>query len=298
MRRHSAGAPTSPLDAPAVVNGPVIHIGFPKAASSFLQEIVFPEVEGYDYISEKRRVRDLSKRYWFEYDDEFGRDFDLDANLILSREHLLAPAYSMLETELYQHRNMSMANLIHFFRDKGTILVVLRRQDSLIESLVKFKSSFFHSGRTIFLDFATDGPWLHLGDRLHSMLLQSFDFCAVLSQLAGVVGRDRVKLLFYEDLVRQPALFMTQLGEIFEQDLGRLAESAERRVNASPATSQLGNPVAAGLNRRLNGKLSRWLPRRPVALADDTRRRLLAIYAPGNEKLFRWFGLENRHGYY
>ena len=278
--------------------GPVVHIGYPKAASSFLQKVVFPQVAHYEYIPDGPRLRDLSKRYWFEYEANNGCQLDFDQPLILSREHLTSPVRSMLKQENAEHRDMAVANLIHFFKDRGTILIVLRRQDSLVESLVRFKSSFFHKDHALFLDFLAEDSWARLFHRAGAMLMQSFDFCALVSQLAAALGQERIKLLLYEDLANRPADFLAQLGEVFEQDLGHLLEATQTPVNASVKMARLRSPLAAALNRRVDGRLEGLLPDQEVRLPDDTRRRLLDIYAPGNERLFRWFGLENRYGYY
>ena len=130
------------------------------------------------------------------------------------------------------------------------------------------------------------------------MLLQSFDFCGQIAQLCGALGRDRVKVLLFEDLVQRPQIFMQQLGEIFGQDLSKLVDEADQAENVSQTRSRIRLPILAALDRRLGGHLEPLLPRRRIGLSEEMRRRLMEIYAPGNQKLFEFLGLENRYGYY
>ncbi len=281
-----------------MTEGPIIHIGYPKAGSSFLQELIFPEVEHYSYISDRHLTAHLGKTYWFDSQDEHQRIFGNKTDYIVSREQLSSPTYSMLQSRNYRFPTMALSNLIQFYKDRGVFIVVLRRQDSLIESFLRFKSSYFASERSLFLDFFMGRPGLNRLAFNNGMLLESFDFLSNLLPLISVVGQRRVKILLFEDLVERPEVFLDGLGSVFDQDLGHLLGETKKRINASKPTAKPGGPILAALDRRLNGCISRVLPERKVALSASLRRRLMELYGPGNEKLFALAGLENRYGYF
>jgi len=118
----------------------VIHVGYPKCASSFLQQVVFVEHPNIIQIRKNHRallfeLRDSAGSSHFNIDNykkrffsKFSKPITENDKIIVSFECLSDPQHIILNDKL-------LAKNIHkIFRDVK-ILVVLRKQYSIIFSI-------------------------------------------------------------------------------------------------------------------------------------------------------------------
>jgi len=73
---------------------PIIHIGFPKCASTYLQQVIFPELKTWKFVMCAETQRNIATKYY----DELPRDllfFDLGrkSRYLYSNEGILQFCY-------------------------------------------------------------------------------------------------------------------------------------------------------------------------------------------------------------
>lgn len=103
----------------------LIHIGFPKASSSYLQQVIFR------FIRKKKRINfysigNIDRYYDFNYINE-------NEDYIISCEHLAFNFYQLDES--YEYTKMMVNNIKSHFGLNAQILLVLREPSELIASI-------------------------------------------------------------------------------------------------------------------------------------------------------------------
>ena len=288
---------------------PVIHIGFPKCASTFLQQEIFPRVTTYQFIQDPKTHSILHTRYYHNLPHDFlffrlGR-----TKYIFSNEGILNICEHWSDRELQNYeREIAVSNLTRIFRDYGNILVVIRRQDDVVESLFRHKAWKF-SGRpeSVFLDFPinkTDHGF-QLLTSTGRIFTELFDYYKWIMRIANELGKRRIHILIYEDLVYSPDIFFQMLGSILEEDIGHLVQHKDSKKNVSlrrqvilPKYAQPFTYFKHNIPSTLQTGL-RSLLKREIAFGAANRAKLLNLYRYGNKRLSEEFGLElNRYGYF
>ena len=120
---------------------PIFHIGLPKCASTYLQEVVFPKIKTWNYIrNADERMAFLGNPYY-----KLPKEMSLlknERNLI-SNEAIAGTSfpfptcdgpYTTKGFSTYMEREYGLSNTLRVIRDSGFILVVIRRQDDWLES--------------------------------------------------------------------------------------------------------------------------------------------------------------------
>lgn len=152
------------------------HIGYARAASTFLQKSVFPALTGLQYIPRNRfRVRESEKK-------RFKAD-----KILMSREsgrHIFSRADRV--REVFGSR----------------IIISLRRQDALVASNYRLHAKKGHTVRfRQFLDLENDqGTWK----------LRDFEYMRLIRYVEESTGEKPIVLLF-EDYLRDPDAYLATL---------------------------------------------------------------------------------------
>jgi len=236
----------------------VIHVGYPKTATTTMQKSVFLKLDGeINYVGRDSRrnhnvfefisktligewggnlsaclppsLREMDARQWdlLEWCNK-GQGFCSgllrhDQVNLFSDERLLFPYRSLQGADHYPSRIKQMLD------DGDTeikILCVLRKQEFLMQSLYaqKFKNSFMHHNslntpQRLFFD---EG---RLVDGEYS---QIFDFSSQLAAYAGAFGRANIHVLLFEELVENPRNFLAQLSGALGVDAGKVERLYEK----------------------------------------------------------------------
>ena len=152
------------------------HVGYARAASTFLQKAVFPALTGIQYIPRNRfRVRESEKR-------RFRAD-----KILMSRE---AGEY------IYQRCD----DVVRIFDSK--IIISLRRQDSLAGSLYRLQAK---NGHTIRFN-----QFLDLENNQGVQKVEEFEYMRLIRYLENKMGEKPLVLIF-EDYIRDPDTYIETL---------------------------------------------------------------------------------------
>lgn len=152
------------------------HVGYARAASTFLQKAVFPALTGLQYIPRNRfRVREKEKKRF------------ADNKILMSREagkHIV-----------------SRCDLVHEIFD-SKIIISLRRQDTLAASNYRLHAKKGHTVRfEHFLDLEKDeGLWKK----------QDFEYMRLIRHVQETQGHDPIVLIF-EDYIANPDYYLATL---------------------------------------------------------------------------------------
>lgn len=152
------------------------HVGYARAASTFLQKIVFPALTGIQYIPRNRfRVREREKK-------RFRAD-----KILMSRE---AGEY------IYQRCD----DVQRIFGSR--IIISLRRQDALAASLYRLQAKNGHTIRFHqFLDLETDNG---------TQKCREFEYMKLIRYVEETTG-DKPLVLIFEDYLSDPDFYIGML---------------------------------------------------------------------------------------
>ena len=227
----------------------VFHAGYMKTASTLLQGEVFPHVpdcDVYSYASgfphrvyalrdapDDAKLRALADdmRSWTEAS---GKGLQL-----FSWEGLVGDY-------LGDYRDAAMMfELMRMVAPEGHVLLVIRRQGDLANSLYKQALHRGHwSTMKQFLNFADGrlGPFEPAGPA--NIAIASLDFDAAVRRYEEAFGAERVHVLVYEWLKHDPERFWTALAEVLNRSIEPPARGKALNVGYNAASARLA--------RRLN----------------------------------------------
>jgi hypothetical protein len=197
----------------------IIHIGYNKTASTWLQMDVFPKLRNRTYLVANDECRRLM------YEDEDRSAIEGVSRIARSTASGTVLSYEALSGRVYfgsPHRFRTADRLKMALREPGAIIVV-RAQPTMLVSLY---SQYVNQGGThAFTNFLTsDAPGLSF-DADHLM------YDKLVGHYIHVFGRDNVAVLIFEDLRLNRERFLSTLsGFLGEQVHG---SETERNPSAS-----------------------------------------------------------------
>lgn len=301
----------------------IIHGGFPKTATTFLQHAIFAGMPGIanmgrpdpaydgDRLGLRSAVlRDCDEAFLAAIDDlraavlARAAGAAADATLVLSDEHIAGGRHT--SPYAAQPPATILSRLARLFPEAG-ILMVLRAQPDVLMAEYVNQLRMGHTQR---------GPdaWLEGEARKpDGGALATFDYGRRLAEMRASFGPSRVHLLLYEDMRRDPSGFAGQLAGILGLDADAVqAALARPRANATTPAEMAylrlrryvpgavrRAPVLRGLRRwvgldairRLgHGTAGRGWARGASGTFGLAARAILdAYYAESNETLSLWF---------
>lgn len=290
-----------------------IHVGVPKSGTSTLQLDVFPKHEEIDFRFWPKRgaIEGLFPCLYGDtlYDDDaaFGACAENIAEshagaegvVLYSREHLTHQRYD---------RGTMARRLRRLFGEAGIILSIRNQFDWIESSYVwnlRLLREPWRGGLPPRLESYLAAQW----NERHRSRFASADFGALAKLYADLFGRDRVLVLAFEDMVKQPehyadALFgflgvSRERGHELLASKHRNPRLTERRhalwywraIGVLMAVQRLlyGRVLLPGADRFLDGGRAKR-----ATLPDCWRNQLAQHYAPGNRYLEQEFGLDLR----
>ena len=221
----------------------VIHIGYSKAASTWLQEI-FYNCENLSYYHKPTLWRTSEEKvYW----DKNGlirlvkKDIFPNKPLIISHEHLILPGIH--PTLICATTNLDyvrqLANFLSNNLKKPRIILIIRRQDSLI-------ASRYHQ-------YIMQGGSLNANSFLAELLPNNnpFKYCdyrfsKVIELLKKVIGEAHMLVATVDDIKISPDKFLKHCSEFVGTNISSCSPKEKSRVNVG--LSFFGAQIAHALN--------------------------------------------------
>ena len=296
----------------------VIHIGFPKTATTTLQEHLFKPYP--DILNVARPFVDQQRQELCTAlalsDDMDYREDELAAQIERhrkSRPRLLL--YSDETVVNNQIRSIVAKRLKRLFPD-ARILAILRNQ------IDAFASYYANHGRTLrpapepyssrhvsfenYLSFHHTKP--------HRGFLQIIRYDVILKVYAELFGANRIHLLLFEEFVQDRSSFIAKLSEILEIDAKTAFEFVEgqherKRTSESAARYQAlrsrflwGVPLSRIIpgSRHIKKAVFRVWGEQAVEIEypGDWRGKIADLFRPGNRAIQQKFGVVlDRYGY-
>ena len=263
----------------------MVHVGYPKCASSFLQQRLFPALSGWTYFD--RVVPEPSKflrQLRFEDFSKMGSEI-LAAigsawrkDVIFSREQVLSK-WALGERQGL----LNLAYLAKRFDAEPDILVVIRRQDEWVYSEFKFKHARYQTPENV----------------VRSVGQSFLDYDVLDALLRDQVGFSKITYYPYEKFIGHADGFQQFAADIFGAGVDSQVDTTSR-VNESPRVAIAGFQfkMVQRLNHRLPA-LGRLLPRREITIPQWKRTEILERYRSSNAAFSRRNGLDlDRYGYF
>jgi hypothetical protein len=212
----------------------VVHIGFHKTATTWLQHEVFPHhphlrsyVEGHPWDDPFLRciVADSDRRYdpvraRAEYEAGLARLGELapDDVIVISAERLSGHAASG------GYDTVRIARRLHETLPEARILMVVRSQIDMIESEYRQLVGEGHRGRLASL--WTSGAWKRV-----QFDLEHYEYDALVREYHRLYGAEHVAVFTYELLAADREGFLDRLADFFGVDPFKLDQVSTRDVH-------------------------------------------------------------------
>jgi hypothetical protein len=184
----------------------IIHIGYSKTATTWFQEAYFPLVKNYHFESFKEVNRIFLNSDYFSFNPENTRkelmSKSINGNLLLSSEFITTAINLGWRNGYY---SAGMAHKIHATFPDATIIVFIRRQQSLICSAYQ---QYLKNGGTYGFR-----RWLYSGEVFG---LEHLNFDRLIEYYDKLFGINKVMVYLYEDFKEDNVNFLTQMNK----DLG------------------------------------------------------------------------------
>ncbi|MEP0986900.1 sulfotransferase domain-containing protein [Ekhidna sp.] len=206
----------------------IVHIGYPKTGSTFLQLEVFPSIPGINYVDYRTCVKLFSDLiYLDDLDYDSGKAALNFAELngvkptLYSQEALSGPPFTF--------KGLNRSSIPVRLKDIGfnKIIVTIRNQIDIIDSL--YRQYIYQGGVMKFADFIDlDRKWNH---QLRAFNLDYLKFDSLIKCYQEEFGKSNVLILPLELLKEDQTLFLTKLCRFLNVDdlnvdlLGRSNES-------------------------------------------------------------------------
>ncbi|HEX5494373.1 MAG TPA: sulfotransferase [Mycobacteriales bacterium] len=274
-----------------------IHVGMPKTGTTFLQERCFPHLTGLYYLHRENYAATSPDEIieWLARvaaTDPAFLDLEREKRTLetlletVSEESVLISLERLFGNLHYNFHNngQTTRNLAHFF-PRASIIVVIRRQDDLLESLYRQTlRRYFSPTVDGYLNYADGEFQNHSQHQLMfpSMNARQLDLHKYIRNYVATFGRDNVLVLPYEKLRSDLRGFLDELYRFMPVE--PFYPAGDQRVHQS--YSPLSCRIALLLNRfvRTGRDPRAWqvIPHRPFSgylsrrAGNDPLHRLLA----------------------
>ncbi len=263
------------LDGDQKYSGPLIHIGFHKTATSFLQRKIFDDKKnGFCSPVDRIQLRTIFiQTDPFEFDPKKVRS-ELWPNIemafqdqkvpVLSHEQMSGQpgggGYGLRRREKEASRK-EVADRLHDCFPKARILIVIREQRDMIQSIYKFLVCGWHGKLSASIEeFLDQNP---LDDGYSPLFYMRYiEYHRIIDYYQDLFGESSVLVLPYEMLRDKPKNFINQIRTFV--DLNPLEKFQSEKVNE-------GYSAALCEFRRV---LNRWIvsPNQPGKISKMERR--------------------------
>ena len=258
----------------------VFHVGYPKCASTFLQETVFSELERATLVSKRTSPEFISCLYG--PGDRFSPE-EANSHLPYTNKTLLVSCEGLCGNATSSPgRAKVFFSRIKTLFPHATLLFIVRNQIDFIESLI-----------LEWTRFGQIGPMSANAIVKSNMIDRSYlDYTRVLHRARDLFGGEMVKVLVLEDLRNDSARFFDDLQDAIGFEVASQVDAAPVRQRISPFSYYLMRLVSYVQKSRLNPtgwEFSPWLNKRFRNLQSefDKLYRLLPVFGKSPSFLSR-----------
>jgi len=297
----------------------VIHVGIAKSGTTTLQENIFARLRDVLFLGKPYQVpwiRDQIEALKWRDDGhlnleplkEFFAEKSHEARgskktLVLSEESLTSPPMKLLVARRLREVFDTPKILLTFRNQMHSVVSYYTKQGRILKKVPKPWAGRFVSFEEWFEFSINNIEGTHL-DRLR--------YYDVANVYADVFGRQNVVLLLFEDMINRPAFFAEQMARLLNVSVnvvrGLLEQPAantrstigDRKLHELNSSMPKGirllggalpPPVKSKLKQAFSGVL-RDSRRDKIELNADRKRQLINLYADGNQRLIKEWGLE------
>ena len=248
-----------------------LHVGMPKTATTLLQARCFPYFKGLRY--QDKDIKDLVERIIYTNPifldlERTKQEFDgllrnvSEERLLISHERLFG---NMLRN---YYDNVYLTDCLKAVFPNAKLVIVIRRQDELVESIYKQSlQSWHHQGINSFLNYRNrtfEDSCDQLG--LPNLDVKQIDLHRYVQNYVEHFGRENVSVLPYELLNHDQRAFLEKLAAAL--DVEPVYPTNNDRENRG--YSWLSSQIALALNRfvRVEGdgsRLLQFIPNKPFS---------------------------------
>jgi len=185
----------------------VIHIGYPKTATTWLQDIFFPNVSNFQFVSWREANSLILNSDCFAFNPNNIRDKLLigGRNLLISSEFFSTAINSGFN---YGYFSYGISHKLKELFPDATIIIFIRRQQSLIPSA--YQQYVKNGGTYSFKRWLYSGEVFSFEHLIYSRLVEHY---------INLFGERQVKVFLYENFKRNNRGFMENFCQQFGMEV-------------------------------------------------------------------------------
>ena len=127
----------------------IFHVGYPKCASTYLQEVIFPKLKTWNYLRDQGEGMAFLRNPYYKLPNKMS--YLKNERSVISHEEITESIYPcFISDSHYMEREYGLSNTLRVIKDFGYILVVIRRQDDWLESILKASPVFSGEPKNVF----------------------------------------------------------------------------------------------------------------------------------------------------
>jgi hypothetical protein len=301
-------------------NKQFIHIGANKTASTTMQRCLFSKHSDLNYMGEDSLSygKDKDILNSIVYEDDLHYNHSLAENTVhdvVQSDNNKTFLYSNEDIMTSRIPSVCAKRLAQILPD-AQIIIVIRNQLTAIPSWYANHGAFLrHVPKKYWKSYVSFNDWMnYCFDFLNYSPLDSYFYYEIINLYASLFGKENIHVLLFEDYIKDPVKFISQLCSIMEIDKkealalinGRHERKrlTQRQFNMHRFQSQLflGHQVNFSLRIPFINKLwQKYLQGGKSAenfLTPHWHNKLLTLYQESNTQLAKSFGLPlKQHNY-
>jgi len=277
----------------------VLHIGYPKAASTFLvsflqnhPEITVDQFQLSDLLQPSSRAlaiqqKPCADKVHVSKDENVAESVCVVGDLNNWQRNLYVPgAWDRVKEDVIVDPGEA-ASRLHKVHSQAKVLIVIREQTDWMQSVYKFVISQLPWNRRSFTDYCTTPSGI--------VLLQAGHFDQTIRAYIDVFGSNRVRVLRFEDIFGAPKRFTAGLFGFLGVSDRPVPQRRENETHAQIARIQRFFPfierLPSGVKHTLKPHAMRLIPgARGTILSSRDARMLSSIYAASNRRTEKLIG--------
>lgn len=298
-----------------------VHIGYPKAASTTLQNNLFYRHPNINYLSNNLREGQTKFRsdpqtweFYLNITSKNELEYSICDNLTLYHQAIQPYIKSNL-VNVFSEENLIDPrygdNWLRAYRLKqvfptAKIIVILRNQIEIIRSTYEMYP-FIVLGPGSEGEFLPFNEWLEINlTYFNQSLLSGLKFYENLSIYRKIFGEKNVGIFLFEELVQELEEFANKISNFLEVDRTKTHEllklpprnyakthqAYNLKVKLLPKEIKLSKVLPKSIHQYIAKFATQLIPYRKIEMSQFYKKKLWNIYAISNKKLMNEFGIQ------